>query len=636
MTNDTQNSLTDFDMCLALAQKAINRQMATAWESWIYRSEHSKTDEMKDFALVEIYDNDFNTSGIKVEFAPLTVSLYVPKGKLGQVQVTLHLKSGTVFSEKVSLNHSLRRDIDKAVEHMIAEAVEKGEISPEKSKEDSVFDQYTTEYKKQNPEKFREEYKINNWSISFLTDLDKKPCDRTLLKQIDPKGDEAVEKCIEAAKRTDELPDSVFSIEYLFMKFTEVDLLLSDNKNIHIPPDVPKAVADKAKSCLNTLLRGNNGEFILGTVVRRSKTRSEGYPIPTFGLTDFAFHVKADDRVPEASTLSYLGMFLQRHLPQGKALDFARIKLADNWVRPEMIDGTKSSVAGTMAISKNIFMNQYLIPKLSTALKNFDRPIEDIDGLYWEYVLNPGTLINGNSFQRKKDVVVREYQINREGKITISLEKGTCKLKIDGFAKGSVTYNSYFKIEGWEDLPTNPISGGLKAAWELGNGVINKLKGRDFHFDASIAIEGQQNFSGHINLLGTGGTLDFKVETTLEPPVIDEWISSPQILKNEVNGTATWSDHTWFGDNIATGLFKLFNINAGTTPNTLIEGLNHDVIESLKTTIKESLSRIEIDLKSQAFIPPGGGVFTFQNLRFSDAGDLLFDVIYQTPLMDKK
>lgn len=628
MTNDTQNSLTDFDMCLALAQKAINKQMATAWESWIYLSEHSKTDEMKDFALVEIYDNESKTSGLEVEFDPLTVSLYVPNGKLGQVQVTLHLKSGTVCSEKVNLTRSERREIDKVVEDMLAKAVEKGEISQEESKKDSAFDKYTAEYKKQNLKKFREEYEIKNWSISFLTDLDKKPCDRDLLKKIDPKVDEAVGKCIEAG-RTDGLPDSAFSIEYLFMKFTEVDLLLSDNKHINFPLDVPQAVSVKVRSCLNTLLQGKAGNFMLGTVVYRDKTTSKG-SLPTFALTDFIFNVKAD-KVPEASTLSYLGMFLQRPLPSN--VDTARIALQDNWVRPEMLDGKESNIAGTMAISKNIFMNRYLIPKLNTALKNFAAPKEDTAALSWQYLLDPKTLGKIDSMQREKDVVAREYQIKREGKLTISIEKGTCKLKIAGFVKGSVAYHSYFTVENAEDLAKIVLT----SPWNLANGLVNKvIKGRDYGFDASIDIEGQQNFSGHINLLGTGGTLDFKVEAALEPPIIDDWISSPEILKNEKNGTATWSDHTWFGENIASPLFKLFDINAGSTPNSVVEGLNSEVIKTLKATIQKSISRIEIDLKSQAFIPPGGGVFTFQNLRFSDAGDLLFDVIYQAPVMKNK
>jgi hypothetical protein len=36
-------------------------------------------------------------------------------------------------------------------------------------------------------------------------------------------------------------------------------------------------------------------------------------------------------------------------------------------------------------------------------------------------------------------------------------------------------------------------------------------------------------------------------------------------------------------------------------------------------------------MKEHKFIPPGGGVFTFQNPIFTQAGDLFFDVIYRAP-----
>jgi hypothetical protein len=47
--------------------------------------------------------------------------------------------------------------------------------------------------------------------------------------------------------------------------------------------------------------------------------------------------------------------------------------------------------------------------------------------------------------------------------------------------------------------------------------------------------------------------------------------------------------------------------------------------------MKDSLSQLALDLSQHTFIPPGGGVFTYQNPRFSNAGDLFFDVIYRAP-----
>lgn len=117
------------------------------------------------------------------------MSLNVKNGKLGQVQVTLHLKSGTVFYEKTDFSRAERRAIDNDVEDMIVAANE----DPDN---DDVFDRFYAEYKKQNPEKFREETEIADWSISFLTDLDNKPYDLNLLQQVDPAAHEAASKCL--------------------------------------------------------------------------------------------------------------------------------------------------------------------------------------------------------------------------------------------------------------------------------------------------------------------------------------------------------------------------------------------------------------------------------------------------------
>jgi hypothetical protein len=52
----------------------------------------------------------------------------------------------------------------------------------------------------------------------------------------------------------------------------------------------------------------------------------------------------------------------------------------------------------------------------------------------------------------------------------------------------------------------------------------------------------------------------------------------------------------------------------------------------LKAALENTLAHIKVDLSHHQFIPPGGGTFTFQNLRFSgQTGDLMLDVIYQAP-----
>ena len=78
------------------------------------------------------------------------------------------------------------------------------------------------------------------------------------------------------------------------------------------------------------------------------------------------------------------------------------------------------------------------------------------------------------------------------------------------------------------------------------------------------------------------------------------------------------------------GLFKEFGFIGSTTEERL-DNQQADTVNNIKDSLTEALNNITLDLSSQSFIPPGGGVFTFQNPRFSAAGDLLFDVIYKAP-----
>src|SRR5436190_2803304 len=129
----TANALTDFDLCLALAQTSIDTQMEYAWKAWKRRTNFS--DKINIFKLKrdgQLVDSSY---GLSATLAPLQVVLNVTDAKLGQVKVTLTLSSGKV--------------------------VYYDELNEAKA-----------------------EYVINTpWSISFITDLDKKPVDLKVLQQ---------------------------------------------------------------------------------------------------------------------------------------------------------------------------------------------------------------------------------------------------------------------------------------------------------------------------------------------------------------------------------------------------------------------------------------------------------------------
>jgi hypothetical protein len=466
------------------------------------------------------------------------VSLNVPNGRLGQVKVTLHITSGTV----------------------------------------TYLDEETAELT---------QYPFENASISFISDLDKHPVDLEILAQIDPDAHQTAREVIEQSG----LPDAVFSIEYLFMKFTEVDLLLADNKDISLPDDMPGAARDKALSSLNFLLQGELGNFMLGAVVRRNNKQA----VPTFAMTDFIFDVHANADMPEASTLAYLGMLSNRALPDD--INLARTKLEYAWVRPEQLDGTKSTVAGIMAVRKGVFMDNYLIPLFTHEIgkiptfhaRQWPIPtnitLDSIpdDEWSWTYADSARQDDSSNDFFNHY-----EWHIGTHYDLTIAIVPGTNTLNISGGVSSFANVDFY-------------SHGGELSA-----------------HTGSITMAGHQNVSGSVTMVDAGIGTGFSVQPTLTHTFGDLVVDSDDIW-----GVAKASQ---FFEKLGEDMHL-----AGDTTAERLQNQQRDMVDHLRVSLDTWLNNVTLDLGQHAFIPPGGGVFTFQNPRFSNAGDLIFDVIYQAP-----
>ncbi|WP_088832385.1 hypothetical protein [Paenibacillus tyrfis] len=510
--NDSRNVLTDFDLSLALAQKAINSQMQFAWKAWKKRKQVDQT--------LDIYpkkqDGTPSKYGLSAVVEPLQVNLNVQNAKLGQVQVTLTLSSGTV--------HYYDED------------------------QEAAFDQ-----------------PIVNWSVSFLTDLDKEPVDLNILAQIDPDAYRA------ASDKMSGLPEDVFSIEYLFMKLTDVELLLEDNKNISIPSNVSGKARTKALECLNHLLQGDLGKFMLGTVVRRNTN----YPAPpTFAMTDFVYDVHPNLTAADAATLSYLGVFSGRPLPDD--INAARIKLEDNWISPGMIDGTEGLVSGLMAIRKEVFIDKYLMPEFENVLGL--QPV--VDGLKRSFSKN------SSSSNTKRDFVDHKIDQSHGYSLEIAIVPGTNRLDLTGGIDGSFTYTEH----------------------TLGPAGMET---------ARITASGHRAVNGYLDLS--------------MPDDSNGAFSVSSQLNYSIGDLQSTKDSSGFGvvENALSWIPKLLGITGGTIEE-MLSNIAADNVSLVQKALQNALGHVAIDLNQNHFIPPGGGVFAFQNVRFSnETGDLLFDVIYK-------
>jgi hypothetical protein len=520
----TKNRLDDFDMCLAIAQSAIDTQMEYAWSTWKRRTGFKDTIELfKVEKGGQLVDSKF---GLSATLAPLSVNLAVENGKFGQVQVNLRLLSGKV---------------------VYYDEVQEGPA----------------------------EYPVKDWTISFLTDLDTTPVDLKALAQIDPAAGQIAADVIAQSG----LPESVFSIEYLFLKFTQINLMLADNKDIKIPADVPGSARNRAMAALNQLLKGQMGDYILGSVVRRNRNQAT----PTFALTDFIFSVSANFTAPRASTLNYLGAFAGRAMPANSAA--ARAKLPDIWVRPEQIDGRESNVSGIMAISKSVFLEKYLMPiitnELNRVLGGTELKVTHDNEKAWAF---KKAHTDNNHWQDLVDNVATRtmgYELTlqvrpSEGKIDIS---GRCS---SGF-----------------HLDQKTLAGG--------GGLL---------YWGNLYKDGHSDITGSIDLTGSGAGARFNLEAKLSYQ-----LSKPIVDVDEIGGEQKFEDamgflYGWFGDK---------------TPHEWVTGEQKGTSDFMEAVLRDALARLDVNLQQHTFIPPGGGVFSFSNPRFSDATDLFFDVIYTAP-----
>ncbi|NEO67984.1 MAG: hypothetical protein F6K52_00210 [Moorea sp. SIO3H5] len=575
MTNDTRNSLTDFDMCLALTQQAINSQMEVAWDIWIANSDFFDKFtrmEKKKFASLYIPDTESEGSGMKFELDPIKLNLNVTGTKLAQVEVTLPIKSITVYEEK-DLTRKERRDMEKAVENCMRE-------KQENLDDEDVFNKYAQQYKKDNRDQYFNEFYLTPFTISFLSTIDQKKPSSESLKKMSFEDLDAVKKYKGEVNKASkyEFPDSVFSIEYLCMKFTDVDLV--SNVSNDIPQDIPDKHSLKIRDSISKLFNKNKTDFVFGKVVF---CQTQEY-VPTFGLTDFSFHVKGNDDYKKASTLSYLGVFGEQELPKKKKLDEARNKLADNWIDSKKITGVDSSVSGLMAISKFVFFEKHILPGCTKELKV--QPIKEEKG--WKYELIPY-----EDCKSRNDIVNAKYLIKVTAWLKIKPKPQTNEIEIEGKIETTANYDS----------------------WVIGL----KSLGRE----SWIRLAGFQTFNATIRLKDSGGTEKFQINTETSK---DIKFSEVTVEKEEVQGLAKLTKNK---DSFASEAFKI--LMAQKTANETIADLQKKNREMMKTAIKNNLKTIDMSLAEKSFIPPGRGVFTFQTPSFSYAGDLLFDVIYKTP-----
>jgi hypothetical protein len=407
------------------------------------------------------------------------------------------------------------------------------------------------------------EYKFDTWIFSFLMNLDKNPVDMNFLASIDPAGAAAAKQTIARSG----LPDSVFSIECLFLKATDRESLADGNMEMEAPAGAPDEAQNVMKRCVTLWRHAHEpGRFLLGTATRRVTSQA----VPTFTVTDVAFQVHPEFRRPGGGSLAWLGM-MEGHKPPD--LNAARTKLTDPWMRPP---GDRPGLLPetVMGIGRGMFMDRYLVARFAKAI-----------GKEASFGLDQGrpqwTFTGTDSAQRTSDDIIRRiFSQNTTWTLRLTIEPHENAIAITGDIVSQVDMDGYIHLTGWH------------SEW--------------------IHTRGRQKFNGRIELKEDDSRGHFAVK--------------PSLWHGLDGGVAVEQDETKGGAGVLTFFESTFT--GSNTAERLTNG-QRALLNSVMNRLSEVIKGLNLEFTQHSFIPPGGGVFTFRNPKFSRHGDLLIEAVYK-------
>jgi hypothetical protein len=502
--NPTENALSDFDLCLARSQEALNTQIARSWSRWM-------KEKVEVFYAYKDGKVGPSKTGMRAYVGPIQLEMAEPNGRLDQIRVKVNLLSGVVTYF----------DAD-------------GELR---------------------------DYSFSTWQFSVLMSLNSSAVDANYLELIDPDGAKSVRFCVKKSG----LPDSAFSIECLFLKSTDTRGRGEENVTVMPLANAPGEAEIVMKRCVNLWRQGEVGRFLLGTVTRPAPSPS---PPPTFSVTSLIFNVHADFEKPSASTLAWLGMMEGRPLPD---LTPAVTKLTDSWLRPPT-DRPGVLPMGVMGISRNMFMDRYVIPKFAAAL-----------GVTASFAMRdnrPQWTFSGRTSDRSTsdDIIHRVFEKTTTWTVRLAIVPFRETVEISGDVVSQCDMDGYLHVFG------------SKTEW--------------------IHTRGRQRLTGELQLGADYSKGYFAVK-----PSLRFWPDGGIVVEEDTIGG---------GANVLNAFESFFT---GSTTARRLENAQRGLIDNLSKWMEQALNGLNLEFRQSAFIPPGGGVLTFRNAQFSKHGDLLFDVV---------
>lgn len=569
IADSTTNILTDFDLCLSLADVAINSQIKNAWEIW------SRQNKLK---------TALNYGKGKKSAKNPTLKARRLKGKMETPELDFH-----VFGPENRNSIAITMKISNA---------ELGWVNNESEDEEEC------------------EKKLPELGIKFNISVNRKPIDEGILKQLDPEAMDSY------AKLKKELPDVVFSIEYLFLNFAQVDLRQPRSYEVITIQDIPEEdIPKKAKDDLSTTLEElpKDAKDVISSALMDffSETLSQGlglgsvvYPKRAAGkatipLSGFIFDVNASASEGKISSLDYLGVMGEGKMPEKDGLTKARLAVRSHWIEKENIVGAASTVHGAMTISSHIITKMVMDRILQPLVKFDPKTTLSVTPLH----LGSMTFDTvGSKFNFRSDSCEhhdysgafeqQEYDFRSGWELNIVPEVGKSQYTVSG--------RTYYEVDRFDNDR------------EISRWVNAVMPNARLDVNARVKITKENLLSGSMAFNTKEVGMSFSLALTLKT----QWEEKAPLVSK--SGFRAYSLQHSIG--------KLCGVKAARTVEDREEEVLRTKAQELSNNVKNVIDQLQLDFRSFAFIPPGNGVFKFSRPRFTQGLDLMLDVIYESVL----
>jgi hypothetical protein len=570
--DDTGNTLLDFDIALAVSQKGINGQLQAAWDLWNRRD--------RSFSTLEVLPEDRS-------YSPLT-------NRQGDTEPYACVQEAVLGAPLVSISDVSRSDVVVRLPLTSGTcSIRTLEKATGLHQADTVHESTTT---------------FKNWVLRFTAKISKRETSIDELEQLSGKlGAERARELIDHAK----LGVGTFSIACLFLDISNAQEACQVNFEIYPDGsirDLPLGLGtrmcpEEATAVLKALQRAKK-PFILGAAVYPRDLKRTA---PSLALKDFRLNTSYCPEHPGSSTLNYLGVFHgDTNLPDATTLD--RVTQW-RWLNPALVSGQQEAVSGVMVI-RGEKIARHVMEGLDRGIKHTLQLMRDQNEK--DRVARGGTIRHPESELTYPEADLLDgVRLSFDGTTSVSASNTKDYNWTSGDVKFSLKKELFISFCALVQCDTYEVRGQISAKVERLR-KVNETLGIDSKAWSTVTT----GFNGQLELTTSGAGKDFKI------------ISKLGNLEFSQPSESSGGDSNWFEKNI-------LMVN-NDWDQRMANSFASDSRKAIELMLRQAAEKINILLDDFAFIPPGDNLFAFSTPRFSQGRDLVLNVIYKAPKLERQ